>query len=536
MVRRYLSERTDRENSVTVPRAVNFTSVVNGLSWLDKALFAILTVGILVGSSLLLATNPRIWFLIVGLLVGVVIFIVLLPNTRTIVLLVVIYAPFELLVYKFLPAPLNTVSRYATEALLLLTFVALIADRLLRQKTWKKTPLDIPLLLFVGAGILSGLVNAVSPVVTLLGMRILLRYVLLYYLITQIGFDRKTIRPLLAGMLGAAIIVVGLGFAQSLLGQSVSDFLTVQETTLGTITLRDLPPVRLAQGTYIYSTLGRYDLLGLYSALILLLLLSLFMHYPRRRTSLLLLLVPVGICLMLSMSRQSWLLVYTGLVAWVFVQRNIKLGTLLILAPLVLTGLAMSLPHLVRYYSGSELSQASVLTRLLEPYSPEYRDISANSGGRLYVIFNVGSRILEETFLFGFGPGRFGSLTSEVFDFSAADLLSMSEWQLKFLNDVNWITVLGQYGVIGTTAFALMFGTLFRYAWRVYRRSADPLTKSVNLACLGSIAGLMTAAFAGPNFEQRVFSMYIWLFAGMAVSLARAERHARARQVESNQA
>lgn len=516
---------------MTVPSRVKSESALSRPYSAGLLILIILIVGACLGSVVLLATDPRTWFLIISLLVGVVFLALLLHHTRLIVFLVVLYAPFELLVYKLLPEPLGNVSRYVTEAILLVTLLALVGDRLFTGKPWKRTPLDVPLLLFVGAGILSAAVNSVPSIVAVLGMRSLLRYVLVYYLVTQIGFNDKTTRRLVFGIVGTALVVVGLGFAQAIIGQPLSDILTVPETTLGETVLRNISTVREARGTYIYSTLGRYDLLGLYTALILLLLLALYIHYPRRRALLVLPIMAVSVCLMLTMSRQSWMVLYSGLVAWVFVRRNVKLASILIMAPLFLTALAMLLPHLVRYYSSLEIHEASILNRLLELYSPMYLDISAYSGGRLDMILHIGPRILEKAWLFGFGPGRFGSLTANLFGFSAAEFLAMPEDRLRLLNDVNWITVLGQFGLLGTATYALMLATIFRFGWRVYRRSTDPLTMSIALASLGSVAGLVLAGFLGPNFEQRVISMYVWLIAGMMVSLARIERLAPTRRL-----
>jgi len=475
--------------------------------------------------------SDRIALLVpLGILGGAVV-LVLMRRISVLVFWVVLYAPVELFVQKWLPDTIGSASRYVSEALLLIILIALFTVRLLSRRGWKRTPLDTPLLIFIGVGALSAIVNQVPPLVAVLGLRILLRYVLLFYLVVQIGFSRKATRSLIIAVLGVASVVIGIGLAQALIGPSLTEVLYVSETKVGTTVLRGgvSSDVSLARGRYIFSTLGRYDALGLYAVVILLLLLALYIYYPRRRGVLRWLVLATGICLVLTMSRTSWLGMYAALWSWALLsKKKLVIGLLftLLLVLITLVGIAYFFPHLVRYYPGAELSQASILTRALELFSPRYFEVSAYSGGRLFTLHFVGRRILEQAPLLGFGPGHFGSLTATYFGFSTADLLGVEERQVYLVNDVNWITILGQYGLTGALAFLVMFIALLRYARRMHGHLSDPLAKSTALACAGSIVTLLVTGFFGPNFEQRVISMYVWLIAGLMVALARAEQRA----------
>jgi O-antigen ligase len=401
---------------------------------------------------------------------------------------------------------------------------------LLSHKPWKRTPLDVPLLIFVGIGVLSAIINRVPPLVAAMGLRILLRYVLLFYLVIQIGFSRRATRRLIIAMLGGALLVMGVGLAQAIIGPRLTDILRMREARIGVQTVQTTSGVFEAKGRFIFSTLGRYDALGMYGVVILLLVLALYTYYPRWRGILRWLILATGICLALTMSRQSWLALYAALWSWGLLSKKKKraVGLLLVLAliPAVLIGTAHLMPSLVRSFSPQTLNQASVLTRMLAVFSPEYLQTSAYRAGRLYVLRHVGERIMQLAPLLGFGPGRLGSLTADFFGFSTAELLGMEEWQVYLVNDVNWITILGQFGLIGTLAFLMMFVTLGRYAWRMYNHMYDPLARSMALACVGGIVAFLMLGFFGPNFEQRVVSMYVWLTAGLTVALARVGQRA----------
>jgi hypothetical protein len=408
--------------------------------------------------------------------------------------------------------------------------IALFADRVLSHKPWRKTPLDVPLLLFVGIGFLSAIVNRVSLVVAVAGLRILLRYVLLFYLIVQIRFTRESTRSLLIAMLGIASLVIGIGLAQAVVGPRLTNILRIQEARIGAQTIRTNSGVFNARGRFIFSTLGRYDALGIYCVIVFLLLFAFYLYRPRWRGKVSWLMLATGICLALTMSRQSWVALYVALWSWALSRKrkwNFTLMLTLVLVLIILAGAALLVPSLIRTFSPETLHQATVLTRLFAVFSKEYLKTSAYSAGRLYVIRFVGERILERAPLLGFGPGRFGTLTADYFGFSTAKLLDMPRGQVRLANDVNWITVLGQYGLIGSLAFLAMFVALLRYAWWLHNHTSDSLSKSIALACIGSIVAFLVLGFFGPNFEQRVVAMYVWLISGLTVALG-YKRSARA--------
>jgi len=479
------------------------------------------------------AFSGRVALFVPLVLVAGIALLIFMRHIKLFVFFLVLYAPFELFVQKWLPGDIGLATRYMTEVFLLLIFMALVFDRLLYHKPWRRTPLDIPLLIFIGVGILSALVNQVSPLVALMGLRILLRYVLLFYLVVQIGFDHASVRRLLVAMFCVALVVAGIGLIQALIGPAMTEILRVPDIVIGEHTVRSVTGFFTAHGRYIFSTLGRYDALGMYNVIILLFSLALYIHYPRRRGIIGWLIVITGICLALSFSRQSWLALYAALWAWLFVLYKkkwaISLSAVLLVAPMILGMIVYLSPEIVRFYKGDEGVHISALARLVEVFSPEYRKISAYYAGRLFVLRFVGARILELAPFLGFGPGTFGTQSAAFFGFSNANLLGMQERQVFLVNDVNWITILGQYGLIGTAAFLMIFAVLFRYAWRMYKRLSDPLTKSVALACQGSIVALLLLGFFGPNFEQRVIALYVWLIAGLTVTLAHTEQRIASR-------
>jgi len=510
-------------------RTMKFNAAAISAKWHQAGpAISVILVGVLIGAGcawMFDAFSERLVLAVPLILLGGAALFIFMRRIKLFVFLIVLYAPLELFVQKWLPGDIGSASRYMTEVFLLLIFMALVVDRLLSHKPWKRTPLDIPLFIFIGIGILSSLINQVPFLAVILGFRILLRYVLLFYIVVHIDFDYVSARRLLIALFCVAAVVVGIGLIQALIGPPMTEILRIPEIKIGEHVVRSIPGYFMgAHGRYIFSTVGRYDMLGMYCVVILLLSMALYIYYPRRRIMLGWLIALTGICLVLTFSRQSWLALYAALWTWFLVSSKKKwavgLFFALLMGPMILFIAIYFSSDIVRFYKGDEGIHISALARLAEVFSSEYRGISAHYAGRLFVLSFVGARILELVPFLGFGPGTIGTPSAAFFGFSNAELLGMVESQVFLVSDVNWITILGQYGLIGTAAFLIMFAALFRYARRMYKRPSDPLTKSVALACQGSIVALLVLGFFGPNFEQRVISMYVWLIAGLTVALS----------------
>lgn len=444
-------------------------------------------------------------------------------HIRFAITLIVIYAPVEIFVQKWLPPGLDLASRYVTEALLVGLFLAVVAERLLSGKPWRRTPLDLPLCLFVAIGIVSAVVNQLPLVVLLMGLRITLRYLLLYYLVVLVGFNRQQVKKLLMAVLVMAAFVMTIGLLQAVIGPPMNRFLQIPDIMFGDTATRAISGFAAGHGRYIFSTLGRYDALGIYAVYILLITLAYVLHHRRRHIAWNWLIVATLICLALTLSRQSWLALYVTLWVWAIIGKKkwaIYVLFVLFIIPTAILLIALSFPDLVRYYGSAGAEQVTVITRILDAFSAGYLRVSSGSGGRLFVLRHVSERILEMSPWLGFGPGRFGTITAQYFGYSDADLLGMAPGDVYLVFDVNWVTLLGQYGSLGLLAFLFVFWRAWRRTRWLYHHAVDSLSRSVALATAGIIPAFMVLAFFGPNFEQRIVSMYAWLLIALVVTLS----------------
>lgn len=76
-------------------------------------------------------------------------------------------------------------------------------------------------------------------------------------------------------------------------------------------------------------------------------------------------------------------------------------------------------------------------------------------------------------------------------------------------------------GLIGVVALLVVFFTLGRLAWRIYRNAQDRDLRLVALAFLIGFAGLLVGAVADNVFSQPSVAVYFWIMAGLVMAIDR---------------
>src|SRR5688500_7735908 len=104
------------------------------------------------------------------------------------ILLLTLFVPFEVVILKYLPVSVLVYSYllYAEEI-----FIYLLGGRLLTRflylgKIPKGTSIDKPLLIFIGYALLITVINHAPMFQALMGLRVLLRYIPLFYVVAFI--------------------------------------------------------------------------------------------------------------------------------------------------------------------------------------------------------------------------------------------------------------------------------------------------------------------------------------------------------------
>ncbi len=272
-------------------------------------------------------------------------------------------------------------------------------------------------------------------------------------------------------------------------------------------------------GSKIFGTLARYDQFGNYLMLMLLLAIFLLpMIDHRRRAWLYIGILIIAVALLLSFSRQAWLGAVIGLGAIATLNGN-KKQRFLFLMIFLLLAIALIVLLLVGEMPTQSTfggNAATVTSRILEVFSPVYWQNLNSVGGRMYYLLTVAPKLLQASPWIGFGPGRFGSLVTRLYPTSVYQDLNIPQlFSDNFANDVQWLAMLGQVGLLGLLVFFWMLFRLMKLAYHKFRNSAEKsLDRTKALAFISWSFAVIMISCLGPNLEVRIVTINYWLLAG----------------------
>lgn len=466
------------------------------------------------------AYNPLI---AVGGVAAAVVFMAFALRVEYFVGFIALYTPLEEFALKWLPQEMYAPARYASEALLIVLFLVAILKNLLNRKNiWKRTPLDLPLLALVFVITASALVNDVPPFIAALGVKNLLRYALLYYIVINSdlsdGFWKKLVFALLVLCFAEGV----LGIVQYIVGEPAYKFLRAKDVEVGGMAVRELASTDVGK---VFGTMGRYNLLG--NFLNFFMVMAMGLYYTRRENGFLgyaLFFMATLAGLVLTFSRMSWFGLYLGFMLILLIQKR-KIVIIYLLLPIFITLALVGAYEGLNWYKG-ETKQASAIERYVSIFTSGYIT-KARRFDRLFALLVTAPAAIEKYPMFGLGPGTFasevvGSGTHEKGlypEHSHADWLELNNKEaVKYTSDQGWTVILCQLGLTGLICVVWVFVVLIRRSYLGYKRARDPFEKGVLLGFLGCIFLLVFQNFVSFNLTYRAVSLYFWLFAGYAVS------------------
>jgi len=454
---------------------------------------------------------------------GLPIVLLVIARPYWVVVLLTAYIPFESFLTKFLPdsGQIYLASQFASEILIYLVFGALILHRMVRRAPFRRTPIDIPLLTFTGVAILSIFVNKVPLFDGLVNVRALLRYVVLFYLVTNLGLTRRQVALLMWLILAVGVIQLLIGGLQLVIGEPLTSILLPKQVVadIGGHT-REFRIVRYGREIgSIFGTLGDTVFFATFLIVVLVLCLARFDRLTMRSF---LITVVILFAIGFSYSRAA---VFAALLAvWLFYRIRFGVTRTLIVFLFVFTigGLGMvlfvsSLPE----YTNPEASQQNILENIAGVFSQRYIEIAQQQ--RLGFLVNTIPAILLKRPLVGYGPDKevvVGRLnTSDV-----PLLLGTWRWREQGFKDVYWVTILAYYGLLGLVLLIAVFFRLYSAAWHIYRTSVNRLTRQLALAVICLVGVTTFLLFFNEVLEFRAFGFYFWLIAALMFGLYSRER------------
>jgi hypothetical protein len=441
-----------------------------------------------------------------------------------------VYLPFEPFLLKWVPDDLYVYARYGSEVLIYF-LLAVVAWKIISgDMVWKRTPVDAPWVFFLFSLAASVIINFLPVMPAILGIRQIIRFILLFFITVQLAPSERWMRGLLKALGVILFIQVCLGAAQAVIGERLDVFLLPSERkTLGDLQLTSGTNQFWDPGQRVFGTLGRYDQLGTFMAVVMLVLVAMVYEkaVPEKDRiwlwGLLLASLPV---LAMTYSRSAWfgfLLGFLFIGAYVKRDRHVLAAAVILptmlLAYIFVTGLVVR--DLV------ETSDQSLTNRFFEAFSYE-RWVSEYYGlGRLYWIVKSFTVVIPAAPIFGHGPGTYGGgAVSALHNTSVYDTLSLpfGVYGTDGYIDNNWLSLWGELGTVGIGVYIWMLVSLFLVVWYVYENSSHPETRAWALAACAIILAVSLNAVLATFFEIRTLAPYLWIIPALVVVQGQREK------------
>lgn len=441
--------------------------------------------------------------------------VLVVSRPRYVVLGLAVFMPFEDFILKFLPVSdtVYSASRFLSEATIYIAFAVLVTYHIIRGIPLKRTPIDLPLALFVMVAGLSLVVNR-SPIFgSLANLRPFLRYVVFFYFVVNAGLSQAQIGTVVRVVLAATGIQVAIGFLQRVGGEGVTKLFLPRVSVLE-IEGQAKSFVLLDHGREIGSVFGTLGDTVIFGVFVLIGLLVYVCSRPKLRLPDMLVIVLYLLAISLSYSRAAVFGALLGLFLWYRVRtswrRAILLGGVLIVAGGLTLATLVSIPS---GYANPRFVQESALGNLTGVFSSQYIEVAQKQ--RLGALIGNVPTVLVNRPLLGYGPDQD----------TAIDRLNSSQrsfllkvWSKEGFKDVYWVAMLTFYGFLGLGTVIAIFARLYRTAWRSYRSPTGPMERSLGQIVICLIGVTSFLLFFNRTVEFRAYGFTFWLICGLLLS------------------
>ena len=365
------------------------------------------------------------------------------------------------------------------EALMLLCLVWILLVRVKEHPAHPAavSPLDMPVVLFLGVCIPLLILTARRLSINITGLRATVQYILWFFIVTRLLRSEDQCRRLYLTMVVIASVIALHGIYQFIVAAPIPSNWTDQAET--------------AVRTRVYSIFGSPNIMGDFMVMFAPMTAALAYYYRDTRRRLLFWGLTFVMCFscLFTMSRGAWVaLVVAILIFAVLVDRRLLL--------LMLAGgiCALFVPF--------------VASRIGYLFTPEYAS-SAARGGRAMRWAKTLAYLYERNPVFGMGFGMFGG--------AVAMQNKISSWLEYFYTDNYYIHILAENGFVGLGAFLIMMlGVLWTglKGWFCQRRTEHGVLQAGMLAGLG---GVLVHCYFENIFEEPYMAVCFWTIAAMSV-------------------
>jgi len=446
-----------------------------------------------------------------------------------VVQLLVIFLPFEEILLKYLPVSdrVYIASRFLSESVIYACFIFLVIRKIINKKRFRTTPVDIYLIGFLVVAGLTILINQPPLLGSLVNLRALLRYAILFYLVVNLDFSEKQIRRILILIVLAGAIEVTVGWMQLIFGDSINPILLPKTTeieiagyTRGFVLLR-----RGRELGAIFGTLGD----TIFFALFMLVVLSVVLGQVKTvRLRHLIFIVLLFLSINFAYARAAIFGVFLMIAITYRVRagRNRLVSMLIFLLLIVLLGTVLfyDSSFIQREFINPLTEQQNILQNVTGIFTVDYFQRAQSQ--RLGALTGIPPIVLATSPVLGFGPDEdhtIGKLNEKLPLFDLP-LFKQKVFRKNGFEDVYWAALLAYYGLLGLGIFILFMIKFYKSIFEIFKKTGNPMIKNLAVTSLTIIGISFYLLFFYRVLEFRAFSFYFWLLPGLLFSIYSQEK------------
>jgi hypothetical protein len=446
-----------------------------------------------------------------------------------IILLLVWFVPFEVIILKHLPVSdiIYGYLRFLVEVLIYLIAGFVFARYLNSKKLPKGTPLDRPLILFIGYSLIITIINNAPMFEAFVGLRVLLRYVPLFYILSFIEIDSRTIRKIFNSIMIIAVIQCTIATYQHYFGIATLWYPRASDLEIGgkQVGFR-LLTTGFSGGRELGAGIGTFGD-SVFLALFLVISFTMLVASLQRTVRLIRIqkLVIIASCaliiivLFFTYSRGSVLVAAAAIPIIMLLDGGSKrlaayftIG-LIFMIPIVFFG-EFTKPSDDASYINPKVKYTDPLSNITTVFTSSYLN-NTMQFSRGAVLTEIGGNLIGSFKLLGYSPAQEFALEKAATKLFGSN---MPINNLPIINDVYWVAFIIYYGIFGLGIYFFVLYQLFRAARFVYHYSDDPYFRIFALTLAALVIISIPYSLILRTFVFRSFGFYFWLIAGLVMS------------------
>jgi hypothetical protein len=441
------------------------------------------------------------------------------------ILALAVYVPFEEFLLRWIPVsePVYLLLRLVPELLIYSLLLLILAGKAFQPRATGINWIDLCIGAFLLLAVVSIILHGASWTNALVNLRTLLRYVAVFYIVSNLPVDRSTIRFVLTTIVLVAAVQALIALFGVMDPAAYSRYFLPRgaEVAFGDLHLGF--DARRLEGSAVAGTMGRPAALALLMSAGLLVLVVVGHRIPGLRSALLRGLLMLLLAIGLYLSQKRGILISGLLVCALFgliVARNQRVLTYLafssVFGMLLIFTIAPALNQNDLPGPLAGLHDADGAKRVSELFSAQYWEHSMRVS-RGWFVTGVGGHVAGSKWaLTGLSADEQHArnyLIREGSDFRRLD-------RFHAFKDVYWVAMFCFYGLAGLLLFWAILWHLCRLASRLSRAGTVD-DRDLSRVLIGLIMIMILTGFIERSPEIRVFAFHTWLLAGMVLSRLR---------------